>query len=274
MNISKDLVKLNEELKLRAFSPQTKKSYTYNITKYLEWIDKYSLNHSNETVRRYFLYLHNKIYDVNTIRLIQASMLFFFKNVIKRDIEFDTIPRPKRKKELPKVIPKEEIKIIIKNIHNQKHKLIISFLYSSGFRLSEIINLKRNDINIFDNIILVKQGKGRKDRITLLSEKIKPELTKYLLENKFKSDYLFEGRNGKYTKKSVQEILKKASKSINKHVTPHMLRHSFATHLLEAGTDIRYIQSLLGHSKLETTQIYTKIAKNKLKNIKSPFDAL
>lgn len=115
----------------------------------------------------------------------------------------------RKEKELPKVIPKEEIKIIIENIHNQKHKLIISFLYSSGFRLSEIVNLKRNDVNIFDNTILVKHGKGRKDRITLLSEKIKSDLTRYLLETKFKSDYLFEGRNGKYTKKSVQEILKK-----------------------------------------------------------------
>jgi len=274
MDYEKILIKLSEELNLRGFSKETKKSYTYNISKFLNWIKLNSLNISNENVRRYFLYLHDKKYDTNTIRLIQASLSFLFKNVIKKEIKYDTIPRPKSKKQLPKVLSKEEIQIILNNTKNEKHKLIISILYSSGLRLSEVINLKREHINIYNDTILIKQAKGKKDRITMLSKKVKEQLTKYLLNTNFKTQYLFEGRCGKYSKKSVQEILKKSSANLNKHITPHMLRHSFATHLLEAGTDIRIIQKLLGHSKLETTTIYTKVANNLLEKVVSPFDSL
>ena len=180
---------------------------------------------------------------------------------------------PKKKKTLPKVLSKEEINLIINNIKNSKHKLMIEILYSSGLRLSELINLKREDINLNENTIRINQAKGKKDRLTILSQKVKKELQIYLVKTEFKTKNLFEtNRNKKYTKKSIQEILKKASIIISKHITPHQLRHSFATHLLESGTDIRYIQRLLGHSKLETTSIYTYVAKNKLENIKSPYD--
>ncbi len=137
---------------------------------------------------------------------------------------------------LPKVISKEEIIKMIELTENTKHKLVISLLYSSGLRLSEIINLKREDIETQRNIILVKAGKGKKDRITILSKKVKSQLISYLIENEFKSKYLFEGRNNsKYTKETVQQIVKNAGKKINKNISPHMLRHSFATHLLEDG---------------------------------------
>lgn len=272
MDYEKILIKLSEELKLRGFSKETNKNYTYNIIKFLTYIKTNSLNISNDTVRGYFLFLHDKKYDVNTIRLSKASLAFLFTNVIKIDIQFENMPTPKKKKTLPKVLSKEEIKKILNNITNQKHKLIVEILYSGGLRLSEVINLKREHINPFNDTILIEQAKGKKDRITILSKKVKENLTNYLLETQFKSKYLFEGRNGKYTKKSIQEILKKATKNFDKNITPHMLRHSFATHLLEAGTDIRYIQKLLGHSKLETTTIYTKVATNQLEKIKSPFD--
>ena len=253
--------------------------------------------------------MNSKKYDVNTIRLIQASLSFLFDNIFKRKILIDKIPRPKKKKQIPKVLTKEEVNLIIENIKNEKHKLIIEILYSSGLRLCEVINLKKENINPFNNTILVKQSKGKKDRITIedfekvlilwdelcellkfvlfegifwklltfskfsiLSEKVKYKLTNYLLKTNLNTKYLFEGRSEKYTKKAIQEILKKASSNIEKKVTPHMLRHSFATHLLENGTDIRYIQALLGHSKLETTQIYTKVAKNRLELIKNPYD--
>lgn len=184
-----------------------------------------------------------------------------------------SIIAPKKKKQLPKVLTKNEIKILLENIKNQKHKVIIITLYSAGLRLSEVVNLKREHINFENNTILVKQGKGKKDRITILSKKLKNKLSNYLSQNNFITYYLFESQRGKkYDKHTIQKILEKASENMNQKVTPHMLRHSFATHLLESGTDIRYIQSLLGHSKLETTQIYTKVASNKIQHIKSPFD--
>lgn len=272
MNYEEILIKLSEELKLRGFSPKTIKSYNYNCSKFLLWLSKSSKEISNYAVREYFLELNNKDYDTNTIRQIRASIEFLFNIVLEKSVDISNIPLPKKKKTLPKVLSKEEIFKIINNIKNKKHRLMIAFLYSSGLRVSELINLKREDINPENNFVYLRQAKGKKDRITILSEKVKKDLFNYLCKTEFKTDYLFEGRNGKYSIKSIQKILEKASKVINKKVTPHMLRHSFATHLLENGTDIRYIQKLLGHTKLETTSIYTHVAKKDYLNIKSPLD--
>ena len=265
------LNKLSEEIKLRGFSPKTKKAYLYNVNKFLVWISKSSDNISDSSVRRYFLML-NDFLDVSSIRQIMASLRFFFNVVLKKNICFDNIPLPKKKKTLPKVLSKNDILLILKNISNIKHRLMISLIYSSGLRISELINLKREDIDSDNNTILIRQAKGKKDRMTILSEKVKKDLFAYLCKTNFSSSFLFEGRKGAYSSKSVQLILEKASKILNKKVTPHMLRHSFATHLLESGTDIRYIQKLLGHSKLETTSIYTHVAKKDFLKIKSPFD--
>ena len=147
-------------------------------------------------------------------------------------------------------------------------------LYSSGLRLSELLNLKRKDLDFDRNIIYVKLGKGNKDRITLMSESLKIDLLRYYSKYEFKTEYVLEGRNGKYTKKSVQKVLENYGKNAGIKLTPHMLRHSFATHLFEAGTDIRYIQKLLGHSDLKTTEIYTKVSNKDLSKIKSPLDNL
>ncbi len=266
-NKEKLLQKVKEQMILQNFTQKTQKAYLYNIEKFLIYLQKNSLNISETPIKRYFLGLH-EVYDVNTIRQIRASILYLLK-LLNMNIQFDEIPSPKRKKLLPKVISKQEIQQIIKNTKNIKHKLIIILLYSSGLRVSEITNLKRTDMNTNNNTILIRQAKGRKDRYTILSNKAKSVLTEYLCQTTFKSQYLFEGRNGKYTIKSIQEILKKSSPN---HITPHMLRHSFATHLLEQGTDIKYIQRLLGHSKLETTSIYTHVANKDFLNIKSPLD--
>lgn len=268
MDFEEMVLKTSEKMVLEGLSRKTKKNYLYNISKFLLWVKNNSQSISYTPVKRYFLGL-SEIYDVNTIRQIMASLKYFFK-VNNLDVEIENIPAPKRKKQLPKVLSKEEILTIINNTKNLKHKLIILLLYSAGLRVSEVVNLKRSDLDTTSNKILISQAKGNKDRYTILSNKVKELLTKYLCETSFKSKYLFEGRNGKYTIKSIQEILKKAS--INKHVTPHMLRHSFATHLLEQGTDIRYIQKLLGHSKLETTSIYTHVASKDFLKVKSPLD--
>ncbi|MBL7052020.1 MAG: tyrosine-type recombinase/integrase [Nanoarchaeota archaeon] len=156
---------------------------------------------------------------------------------------------------------------------NLKHKLIIMLAYSSGLRVSELTNLKVQDLDTINNTLIVNEGKGSKDRLTIFSENLKEILLKYLCEKK-ESKYLFPGRKGKLTVKSVQKIIDNAAKKarINRKITPHMLRHSFATHLLEQGTDLRYIQNLLGHSDVKTTQIYTSVSKVKLKEIKNPLD--
>ena len=277
MNIEKLLKKLIEEIKLRGYSRDTLKTYVFTVERFLIWLNKKDLKLGKKNIREYFLILEPK-YDTNTIRLTRAAILFFLRNVLKLNIELnlnEIIISPKKKKTLPKVFSKNEIIKIFNSVKNKKHKLIMIILYSAGLRLSEVINLKRENINFENNIILIENAKGKKDRVSILSKNIKDELSNYISENIFHTKFLFEtNRKAKYSKKSIQEILKKSSKVINKHVTPHMLRHSFATHLLEDGTDIRYIQTLLGHSKLETTQIYTKVAKHKLENIKSPFDTL
>ncbi len=173
------------------------------------------------------------------------------------------------------MLSKKEIKIILEESKNTKYKLVLKMLYSSGVRLNELINLKREHIDPNRKTILISQGKGKKDRITILSKALSKELFDYICKTEFRTRYLFESSRGKkYSQKTIQKILEKSSRKLKKKVTPHMLRHSFATHLLEQGTDIRHIQKLLGHSNLETTQIYTKVANTDLLNIKSPLDTI
>jgi len=265
------LHKLNQECVLRGFSKQTLKVYSYWVARYFDFIMKNGHNLSNYSVRYYFLSLN---LSVNSSRLCYAAIRFFFTNILKRPFTTKEIPIKKKEKKLPKVLSKQQIKLLLDSTKNLKHKLIIKMLYCSGLRLQELINLKRNQIDFDNNTILVYQGKGKKDRLTIIAHNLKLDLLKYYSTYTFKTDYIFEGRNGKYSKKSVQLILHNASKKLEFKVHPHMLRHSFATHLLEQGINIRIIQSLLGHSNLNTTQIYTRVAHNKLKNIMNPLDVL
>lgn len=261
------LEKMREKMLLQGLAVKTRKNYLYHVKNFLKYLDKNSFKISHTPVKRYFLGLV-EVYDVNSIRQIRAALQYFFQ-VHGLEIFIEQIPTPKRKKLLPKVVSRKEIGQIISRTANVKHKLIIILLYSSGLRVSELVNLKRTDIDVEKKAIFISQAKGKKDRYTILSEKARVLLLQYLCENEFTTRYLFEGRKGKYTVKSVQQILKKASA---RNITPHMLRHSFATHLLEEGIDIHYIQKLLGHSKLETTSIYTQVASKDFLKIKSPYD--
>lgn len=265
------LQELKETCILRGFSKQTIKSYHYNIKRFLEFISKSRLNLTKDNVKSYLL---NLSLSVNSMRLQYASISFFFREILKQPFTLDEVPIKKKEKQLPKVISPRKIKEIIDSCENLKHRVIIKLLYSSGIRLQELIDLKRKDINFETNTIHVKKGKGKKDRITIISENLKLDLLKYYSNYNFSTEYVFEGRNGKYTKKSVQKVLDALGKNAKIKLTPHMLRHSFATHLLESGTDIRHIQKLLGHSDISTTQIYTKVATSELQKIKSPLDSL
>jgi len=269
LNKEEYIQRLKERCILRGFSQQTIKSYSYNVRRFLDFVDKSGLNLSNGGVK---LYLLSQNLSVNSVRLQYASISFFFREILNKPFSFEEIPIKKKEKQLPKVISKEKIKEMIELTDNLKHRLIIKLLYSSGLRLQELIDLKRKNIDFERGVINIQNGKGKKDRITIVSDSLKLDLLKYYSNNSFKTEYIFEGRKGKYTKKSVQKVLDEAGKRIGIKVSPHMLRHSFATHLLEQGTDIRHIQKLLGHSNLKTTEIYTYVSTKDLSNIKSPLN--
>ena len=258
---------------LHGYSRQTVKAYLFHILGYLDYCEKCRLNLSNGSVKSYLLSCNNL--SVNSMRLKYASISFFFREILNEPFSFEQVPIKKKESILPKVIGIEKIREMIGSCDNIKHRLIVKLFYSSGLRLSELLNLKRDNIDFDRGIILVRLGKGKKDRVTLLSDSIKDDLLKYYAGMRFRGDYVFEGRTGnKYNKKSVQKVMERLGKKVGIKVTPHMLRHSFATHLLESGTDIRFIQKLLGHSDVSTTEIYTHVSNASIKNIKSPLDNL
>ncbi len=207
---------------------------------------------------------------VNAIKL-------FFKIIHNSKIEIDKIHRPKRSKVLPNVLSKEEIKLILNAHSNIKHKIMLSLIYSCGLRCGELLSLKPVHIDSNRNIVLLKNAKGKKDRIVPLSPKILEMLREYYKVYK-PTTYLFEGqtKGQSYDDRSLQQVLKQALQKtgITKPATLHWLRHSYATHLLESGTDLRYIQELLGHNSSKTTEIYTHVSTKSLQQIKSPFDNL
>lgn len=267
------LEKLETELKLRAFSPRTVQSYLFYNKKFLEFIKKEPEQVIEDDVKNYIGHLMGRDVSPKSIILIKAALKFFYDEVLKKGIV--NIKSPKVSQKLPVVLTKEEIKLLINSIENDKHKLIVSLLYSSGLRLSELINLKVGDIELDEKIGWVRSGKGAKDRLFILPNILVENLKKHVRGRK-ETDYIFTGYKEQMTARNVQKIVYLATKKagISKSVHVHTLRHSFATHLLESGEDIRKIQELLGHSNLNTTQIYTHVSTEELKKIKNPLDNL
>lgn len=261
------LSKLKRELEIRNFSKKTIKSYMYSVIKFLEYSKEKGLNENNV---KDFIQKEIKIKEPSSVAHSIFAISFFFEKVLNQKI---SIPRPKRNKKIPEILTINEIKKLIESTSNIKHKLIIKLLYGCGLRVSEIVNLKKKDINFEEGLIHIKLAKGKKDRFVKVPESITEELINYCKMDKF--EILFpSNRGGKLTTATIQAILKNSAKKaeIKKRVYPHLLRHSFATHLLENGTDLRIIQKLLGHSNIKTTQIYTQISQASIKNIKSPLD--
>ena len=267
---SKDpVLGLKQEMKIRKFSPKTAKSYLYYITELLKLTRKGPKEINNQDIKDYLESLCDQKLSSSTINTAYSALKFYFEKILGRKFFFN-IPRAKKDKKLPIVLSKKEILDIINACENIKHKLIIQVLYCSGLRVSEVINLQINDIDFNRKTIHIKGAKGAKDRITIISETVLKNIEKYLLEFQ-PLKHIFESmRGGKLTTRTIQIIVSQNANraGINKPVSPHSLRHSFATHLLESGVDIRYIQSLLGHSRLETTQIYTKVATTQFDKIK------
>ena len=220
--------------------------------------------------------LKNKFSSSFQNQVVNAIKLFF-KTVELKNMRLDLVLRPRTQLVLPNVLSKEEVKLILAGPTNIKHKAMLCLIYSCGLRRSELLNLKLADIDSKRGLIIVRQAKGKKDRVVPLSNKILQLLRDYFLACKPKL-WLFEGQNGigQYDESSLAKVLKQAveKSKINKPVTLHWLRHSYATHLLENGTDLRYIQEILGHSRSRTTEIYTHVSNKSIQKIISPFDTL
>lgn len=260
----------------KRYSSNTINTYSDAIKSFLTFFNSKAVKDiTNEDVIAYNndYILKHKFSSSYQNQIVNAIKLFF-KIIKDSKVEIDKIHRPKREKTLPNVLSKEEVLKIIDATENLKHKTLLALIYSAGLRISEAINMKLKDIDSIRMLIHVKNAKGKKDRYTLLSEKVLLLLREYYLVYKPK-EYLFEGQfGGMYSSRSAQIILKQAAEKagIRKPITLHTLRHSFATHLLESGTDLRYIQDLLGHSSPKTTMIYTHVTNDSLKKIKNPFD--
>lgn len=260
----------------KRYSPNTINTYSDALKSFLTFCNTKAIKDiSNEDVIYYNNdYILKNNFSSSYQNQIVNSIKLFFKIVKDSQIEIDKIHRPKREKVLPNVLSKEEVLKIIDATENLKHRTLLALIYSAGLRISEALNMKPKDIDSVRKLIHVKNAKGKKDRYTLLSEKVLLLLREYYLVYKPK-EYLFEGQfGGMYSSRSAQVILKQAAEraGIRKPITLHTLRHSFATHLLESGTDLRYIQDLLGHSSPKTTMIYTHVTNDSLKKIKNPFD--
>jgi integrase/recombinase XerD len=270
------LKKLETELKLRGFSKQTSKMYLFYNRKFLEFIKKNPVEITDDDFKEFLASkMSEDSLSNSSIALIKAALKFFYTEMLGKNMSL--IMTPKASKELPVVLSREEIKKLIDKTENIKHKLLIELLYSSGLRLSECTNLQYSNLDLNDGIGWVRRGKGAKDRIFIISELFRKDLLAYMEKTGVNGKgYIFSVNGRKMSPRGLQHAIKVSAQraGIDKKVHVHTLRHSFATHLLENGVDIRKIQKLLGHSNLQTTEIYTQVSSNEIKKIKSPLDML
>lgn len=264
-----------QKLELKKYALSTAKIYVGMFEGFINFYKEIPLEDLGEQeIRNYLSYQINLNRSESMLNQIINSIKFYYEIVLGMPNRYYDIERPRKKERLPEVLAKEEVINMIECISNLKHKCIVSLLYSAGLRRGELLNLKISDIDSKRMLIRVENSKGGKDRYTLLGHTILEDLRRYFKLWKPKL-YLFEGsKGGQYSTKSVSNIVKRASDKagISKNVVPHMLRHSFATHLLEDGVNLRQIQILLGHNSSKTTEIYTHVANTSLNQIKNPLD--
>ncbi|NMO95336.1 tyrosine-type recombinase/integrase [Paenibacillus lemnae] len=283
---ARDLDKLKKQLILRGYSLKTVKAYIGHVRRYSQYIEEHR-NKTNSSVSDRPVVAEKMLsFSSYSLMLLQQgcshayinqciSALKFYARYIKHENVSGGYVRPKREKKLPDVLSLAEVKEILQQTENVKHRLILYLTYSAGLRVGEVVRLKPSDIDTERRILKVRQGKGRKDRFTILAESVFPLLEEYMVKYKT-GTWLFPGQSpGSHLReRSAQKIFEQAlaRSSIRKQVSIHVLRHSFATHLLEAGTDLRYIQELLGHASSRTTERYTHVTVKDARRIKSPLD--
>jgi integrase/recombinase XerD len=270
--------KFNKQLNIENYSDQTIKNYLSALKLFLNWIEKTKTKKvTDEEIQNYLFYCKkDRKYAFSTMKQVIAAVSFLYSKVFFKPVPKVLDIKLRKPTHLPTVLSRKDITKILEATSNLKHKTILMLIYSGGLRLSELINLKIGDIDSEKMKIHIREAKGKKDRYIMLSENVLALLRDYYKLYKPKK-YIIEGQSGgKYSPQSVQSVFKSAIKKagIRKKATVHSLRHSFATHLLDDGTDIRFIQELLGHKRLETTQIYTHVSSYSINKIKSPADKL
>lgn len=273
------ILQLVKWLKHKRYSESTISTYSEAVRVFLRYL--YPKEARNADASDMVLFVNEFVIANNYSYSYQNQVVngckLFFREVLKSKMDVEKFERPRRQYKLPNVLSKEEVKTILEALINTKHRAMLSLIYACGLRRSELLNLKPKDIDSRRGVLYIINSKGKKDRVIPISEKVIYMLREYYKQHKPK-EWLFEGQKEgeKYSEKSLQSVLKKAVEKsrIKKPVTLHWLRHSYATHLLEAGTDLRYIQELLGHKSSKTTEIYTHVSTKSLQKIKSPFDDL
>lgn len=269
--IEDDISAVRSELVMRNYSPKTIKSYTSYLYEYLRWASFDYRNLDVDMLRRFLVMKQERGFAPQSVNLYLNAIKFFYHQILKVNKPID-LKFSKRTKKLPIVLSRVEIERLIEVISNLKHKTLLALAYAAGLRVSEVISLKVKDVLLEEGLLHIKEAKGKKDRLTLLSDKLIDDL-KVLMTGKGANGYVFESeRGGKLSSRTASKIFENAIKKANivKEATFHSLRHSFATHLLENGTDIRYVQKLLGHTNIKTTQIYTQVTTQAIRKIKSP----
>lgn len=272
MNKHEFLSNLETEIKINKLSPYTLRNYLFFNKQLLEHSNKQPVNIDLQDIKNFLADKMNDKSSSSTI-LFLSSIKFAYISLLQKD-PTSGIKRPKNERRLPSILTKNEVKKLINSTFSTKSKLIVELLYSSGLRVSELVKLKSSDFDFNEDTGWVREGKGKKDRMFIISKKLSNKLEKFIKKNNG-WNYLFSKINP-LTTRNIQKIIQITSKKaeINKKIHPHTLRHSFATHLLEDGIDIRKIQVLLGHSSLTTTQIYTHVSNKELKKIDNPLDKL
>ncbi|MDO5615544.1 MAG: tyrosine-type recombinase/integrase [Cruoricaptor ignavus] len=270
--------RFEEHLILKGFSPNTQRTYCTEFAQLLHCIGNFPVqNLSPEKLRSYILYCHKELnLSENQIHSRMNALKFYFEKVLGREKMFFDIPRPKKPQLLPKYLTQDEIKKIINATENQKHRLIIQLGYGMGLRVSEIVNLKIEDIDSQNMRVFISRAKGKKDRYVNLPESTLAELRVYYKTYRPK-DFLFEGKySDSLSIRSAQAVFKTAmtKAGISKRIGIHGLRHSYATHLLEYGTDVSLIQKLLGHNNIKTTLLYTNVSEKFVGKVQSPLDRI
>lgn len=271
MNMQKQLEQAERELRIRNYSGKTIKCYLYGLKEYFSFKKIKFENLDVENIKNFLLYCERRNISPQSRNLFLNAIKFYYQNVVKASERIDIISA-KKPKSLPVVLSRSEIEKILQSLTNTKHRILLSLAYGAGLRVSEVIVLKIQDIDLEEMTLQIKQAKGQKDRISLLPEKLTGDIRNLVL-GKTRNDFVFASeRGGKLTTRTAQKIFETAlgKAGIKKNATFHSLRHSFATHLLENGVDLRYVQELLGHQNIRTTQQYTQVTNPKLKNIKSP----
>ncbi len=269
---------LDKQLQLKKYSESTRRLYLGEFKHLLVLLDDFNVNNLNpKRLKDYFLYcIRVEKMGERKINGKINAIKFYFEQVLHRPKMFFDIPRPKKPQTLPKMLSKSEVKKLFRVTTNLKHNLALQLSYGMGLRVSEVVRLRLIDIDSKRMVVHVKAAKGKKDRYVPLPESILPKLREYYIMFR-PQDFLFEGQyGGQYAKSSLQQVFKRSMKmaGIKKEIGIHGLRHSYATHLLESGADMRFIQELLGHNSIKTTQVYTKVTPRSLSKIQSPLDRL